>query len=248
MPTATATPVAIDSPTPAISSTWERPADGMVMVYVPEGEFTMGGNDGSSNEQPVHTVYLDAYWIDQTEVTNGIYSVCVQAGACQPPRNTSSTTQTSYYGNSQYADYPVIYVAWNDAQAYCAWADARLPTEAEWEKAARGTDARTYPWGNTTPNTNLLNFNRNVDDTTAVGNYPSGASPYGALVADWTSETYYGSSPSSNPTGPTSGDLHVLRGGSWHDPEYFVRSAYRGGDPPDYYNIIIGFRCVLASP
>jgi serine/threonine-protein kinase len=227
----------------------------MLMVYVPEGEFTMGTTDGASDEQPVHTVNLDAYWMDRTEVTNGMYALCVQAGACQQPRNTSSPTQTNYYGTSQFADYPVIYVAWNDAQAYCAWADARLPTEAEWEKAARGTDARTYPWGNTVPNTDLLNFNRNVGDTSAVGKYPSGASPYGALdmagnvdewVADWFGETYYGSSPSSNPTGPTSSNFRVYRGGSWHDPEYFARSAYRGGDPPDYYNIVIGFRCALS--
>ena len=250
-------PVATVASLPGIGSTLERPADGMVMVYVPGGEFSMGSTTGSSNEQPVHKVYLDAYWMDQTEVTNGMYALCVQAGSCQPPHDSSSAMQTSYFGTTQYVDYPVIYVSWNDARAYCAWADARLPTEAEWEKAARGTDARTYPWGNTAPNTDLLNFDRNIGDTTKVGNYPATVSPYGALdmagnvdewVADWFDETYYSSSPSSNPTGPASGEYRVYRGGSWHDPEYFARSAYRGGDPSDYFNIVIGFRCAGTSP
>ena len=110
--------------------------DGMVMVYVPAGEFQMGSENGSSDEKPVHTVDLDAFWIDQTEVTNAMYARCVDAGECDPPSSFRSSTHDSYYGNPEFDDYPVIYVSWNDAIAYCEWADSRLPTEAEWEKAA----------------------------------------------------------------------------------------------------------------
>jgi len=267
-PVATKTPSPTEAPSPTetplvgLGYTLTRPADEMVMVYVPEGEFSMGSNDGLPDEQPVHTVYLDAYWMDQTEVTNGMYAMCVQAGACQLPSDSSSYTHPSYYANSQFADYPVIFVAWNDAQAYCAWADARLPTEAEWEKAARGESGFSYPWGNTYPTCSLANFwlsngDACVGDTSAVGSYPTGASPYGALdmagnvlewVADWFGETYYGSSPSSNPTGPASGDSRMLRGGACYTDESVIRSAHRIYFSPDKHYNYIGFRCVLASP
>jgi formylglycine-generating enzyme required for sulfatase activity len=234
----------------------------MVMVAVPEGEFTMGSNDGLPDEQPVHTVFLDAYWIDQSEVTNGMYAVCVQAGACQAPSDASSYKQPSYYGNPQFADYPVIFVAWEEAQAYCAWAGGRLPTEAEWEKAARGENGFTYPWGDTYPTCALANFSVSnggacVGDTAAVGSTPAGASPYGALdmagnvlewVADWFSEAYYGSSPSSNPTGPAAGDYRVLRGGACFTDESVIRATHRISFRPDKHYNYVGFRCVLASP
>ncbi|MEW5939257.1 MAG: SUMF1/EgtB/PvdO family nonheme iron enzyme, partial [Chloroflexota bacterium] len=248
---------------------WTRPADGMTMLYIPEGSFEMGSNDGSSDEKPVHTVMLDAYWMDQTEVTNAMYALCVNDGECDPPQYTKSYTRSSYYGDSEYDDYPVIYVDWNQASAYCQWAGARLPTEAEWEKAASWDDdrkeKRVYPWGDTF-NGSLLNFcdtncpfdyaDKNSDDgyadTAPVGSYPGGASFYGLLdmagnvwewVADWYSESYYASSPSSNPLGPSSGQYRALRGGSWNLNGYGVRSSYRGRNTPDgiYYNI--GFRC-----
>jgi serine/threonine-protein kinase len=231
-------------------------------VYIPAGEFLMGSNSDSwaySDERPQHNVSLDAYWIDQTEVTNAMYALCVQAGICQPPGSSSSYTRTSYYGNSLFANYPVIYVDWNDAQAYCSWADRRLPTEAEWEKAARGTDGRIYPWGDTSPNCSLANFWGNsgacVGDTTATGQYPSGASPYGVLdmagnvwewVTDFYGHAYYGSSPISNPTGPALGKLRVLRGGSWYGSMKLIRSAYRSGDYFARRNGLFGFRCVLS--
>lgn len=259
LPTETRTSTASPTPTLGIGSTWTRPADGMVMVYVPEGEFTMG-SDSYDNEQPVHTVYLDAFWIDETEVTNAMYALCVRAGACDPPSDTSSYTRTSYYGNMQYDNYPVNYVSWNDAQAYCAWADARLPTEAEWEKAARGTDGRTYPWGNTSPTCNLANYrpsgNGCAGDTSAVGSYLAGASPYGALdmagnvwewVNDWYDENYYSQSPTSNPQGSASGQDRVVRGGSWGYRGIDVRSAVRDWFGPDFANDDIGFRCVRGT-
>ena len=136
--------------------------DGMMMVYVPEGEFEMGTTDDRMDElidrnvwddgwndaeQPAHMVYLDAYWFDMTEVTNGQHALCVADGACEEPHLARSLTRESYYGDPEFEDYPVLYVDWYMAETYCIWAGRRLPTEAEWEKAARGTDGRFYPWG-----------------------------------------------------------------------------------------------------
>jgi eukaryotic-like serine/threonine-protein kinase len=264
MPTATLTAIAIhtltpmSTATPGVGSTWTRSIDGMVMVYVPAGEFSMGSNY-YFNSQPIHTVYLYAYWIDKTEVTNSMYAKCVSARECPAPSSLSSSTRSSYYGNPQYADYPVIYVGWHDAQSYCLWAVMHLPTEAEWEKAARGTDGRIYPWGNTSPNKSLLNYNENIGDTTAVGSYPSGASPYGALdmagnVWEWVydayDEAYYANSPLSNPNGPfyTYNLQRVRRGGAWNINENYVNAAYRLWPGPmgsEYASI--GFRCARAA-
>lgn len=232
-----------------------RSADGMVMVYVPKGKFIMGSPDNVSysDEHPQHTVYLDGFWFDKTEVTNSMYALCVQAGKCQPPHETSSFTRGSYYGNFQYDDYPVIFVDWNQANTYCSWVGGRLPTEAEWEKAARGIDGSTYPWGNTDPTCSVANFQGCVGDTSSAGSYPSGVSPYGALdmagnvwewVADWYSDSYYSSSTSCNPTGPSSGTDRVLRGGSWYNVVHVASSAYRNWFYPDgWSNFVIGFRC-----
>ena len=148
-----------------IGSSKTSPKDGMVMLFVPAGEFQMGYADGKADEQPVHTVYLDAFWIDQTEITNQEYLLCVKAGACNQPvqgahtaLRVDSSTHEIYYGNPEFNDYPVLYVNHIQADEYCHWAGRRLPTEAEWEKAARGTDGRLYPWGNELPNETLLNF------------------------------------------------------------------------------------------
>ncbi len=273
------TPVSTAMPPVVISGTQVSPVDGMTMVLVPAGNFTMGSNAGdllticnqfyndcSQNwftaEEPVHTVYLDAYWIDQTEVTNDMYAKCVQAGACQPPSDPSSSSRTSYYGDPQYVNYPVIYVNQNDALTYCAWTGRRLPTEAEWEKAARGENGYAYPWGNSVPTCSLANYLGNngtpcTGDTTAVGSYPAGTSHYGGLdmagnvwewTADWYDPAYYGSSPSSNPAGPDAGQSHVLRGGSWLYDGYKLRSANRGIGVSSLKSDNLGFRCVLASP
>jgi serine/threonine-protein kinase len=247
----------------------------MVMVYVPEGEFEMGTTDEqrdrfvdediweatwNTNEQPVHTVYLDAFWIDQTEVTNGQYALCVADGACQAPHSSESDTRINYYGNPEFEDYPVVYADWPMADAYCTWAGRRLPTEAEWEKAARGTDGRTYPWGEGI-DTTLANYGGESvgnSDTKAVGSYIDGASPYGALdmagnvrewVADEFDNRYYHDSPSENPSGPTfTGTRRVIRGGSWQATANSTRSACRYPLRADHRDFPSnGFRCA-ASP
>jgi eukaryotic-like serine/threonine-protein kinase len=226
--------------------------DGMVLLYVPAGEFTLGSNAGRDNEKPPHTVYLDAYYIDQTEVTNVLFAKCVQAGACQSPDAGFSFTRGDYYGNPLFDKFPVIKVSWNDADAYCRWAGRRLPTEAEWEKAARSEDGRTYPWGNDAPTASRLNFFFGVGDTTEVGQYPSGASPYGAMdmagnvwewVADWYGETYYAGSTEHNPAGPSSGDDRVARGGAWDAGAPLVRASVRYKINPGYRFDYLGFRC-----
>jgi serine/threonine-protein kinase len=267
--------------------------DGMVMVFVPAGDFLMGSDpvkdvNTAPEEQPQHTINLKDYWIDQTDVTNAMYAAFVQAtgyktdaekggwgwaftnnawnkvnGAdWQHPQGTGSSLQGL-------DNHPVVLVSWADSQAYCKWAGRRLPTEAEWEKAARGTDGRLFPWGDQPPAANLLNFadknlpldwtdksaNDGYEFTSPVGNYPAGASPYGALdmagdaiqwVADWFSAKYYPTSPMDNPTGPASGDSHVVRGGSWTNDLISVRSASRSGDIPDERSASLGFRCAVS--
>ena len=222
------------------------------MVFVPQGEFAIGSTAGDINEQPVHRVFLDAFWIDQVEVTNGQYQQCAAEGACTNPAPAGSFTRDRYYDADEYADFPVIHVNWYQAKDYCTWAGGRLPTEAEWEAAARGTDGRTFPMGNAIDRRNA-NYAGFVGDTTRVGSYPSGASPYGVLdmagnvwewVSDWYGEDSYRDSTSRNPTGPSSGKSRVLRGGSWEDDADLVRSANRNWNDPQNSTTTWGFRCV----
>jgi len=252
---ATQTPSPTATTVLGIGSTSRSLKDGMLLVYVPAGEFTMGSNDGEDDEKPEHQVYLDAFWIDQTEVTNTMYAKCVEVNQCNLPSSKRSVKHSSYFGNPEFGEYPVIYVSWADALAYCLWAGRTLPTEAQWEKAARGTDGRTYPWGNILPKDTLLNYNNIFGDTTRVGLFPDGGSIYGALdmagnvwewVGDWYDETYYRISPASNPEGPDSGQFRVLRGGSYYYGDYGIRSSARNPVSPVDANSNIGFRCALS--
>ncbi len=229
------------------------------MVLVEAGNFVMGSTRGDLDERPIHSVYLNDYYIDKYEVTNALYEPCVRAGVCKPPVRTDSYTQNSYYGNPRYNDYPVVYVDWSMAKAYCEWRGADLPTEAHWEKAARASDEPIYPWGNEL-DCNKANYTDGsrvcVGGTTKVGSYESGKSPYGMYdmagnvwewVTDWYSESYYSTSiSSSNPFGPDFGRARVARGGSWTRPQGEIRSANRINYAPTYYNFDLGFRCAAA--
>jgi formylglycine-generating enzyme required for sulfatase activity len=261
-PTATLTPKPTDTPRPTatptlgIGSTQVALIDGAPMVYVPAGEFVMGSND-HDDEKPPHTVYLDAFWMDKFEVTNALYKKCVDAGKCATPSERKSNTRATYYGTSPFDNFPVIYVSWNDARAFCAWAGKRLPTEAEWEKSARGpatsaNNPRIFPWGNAFDKTLLNSAEGGKRDTTAIGSYPTGASLYGALdlagnvwewTADWYDATYYKTSPTRNPRNDAAGQQRVLRGGSWYDQQSFVRAASRISYLPDQRYPDVGFRC-----
>jgi formylglycine-generating enzyme required for sulfatase activity len=276
--------------TRAPGETWTRPSDGMTMVYVPAGEFVQGSDRDAveyardlckaytgdlalvlcvyetyQDERPAHTAALDGFWIDKTEVTNVRYRRCVEAGRCTAPEEGGSFTRETYYGDSAYDDYPVVWVTWQQASDYCAWAGGRLPKEAEWEYAARGPESRVFPWGDGFDGTRLNYCDSNCEpghtdetvddghaDTAPVGSYPKGASWCGALdmagnvrewVADWFGE--YPLRRQVNPAGPTVGHSRIPRGGCWLDRPDNTRSANRGGVSPDYTRHKVGFRCAM---
>jgi formylglycine-generating enzyme required for sulfatase activity len=230
-------------------------ADGMTQVFVPAGEFLMGTDvkKEAQKNRPLHAVTLSAFWIDQTEVSNEMYAKCVAEKKCPPP---FSEEFNRYYGKSKYANYPVVYIPWEGADKYCQWAGRRLPTEAEWEKAARGTDGRLYPWGNEPPTMSLANYDNAIGEPVEVDRYPLGASPYGALnmvgnvrewVADWFHEFFYLAGIIDNPIGPPSGTLKSLRGGSYLDDENEIRVFNRFFHAPGSPGINRGFRCASSA-
>jgi eukaryotic-like serine/threonine-protein kinase len=222
-------------------------ADGMVQVYVPAGEFLMGKPGEPDSNSPQRTIYLDAFWIDQVEVSNTMYEKCVKDGVCSLP----ALSDNPYYGKWVYRNYPVAYANWTQAVTYCEWAGRRLPTEAEWEKAARGTDGRKYPWGNETPNPRYANYSESlIGEAVPVYRYPMGASPYGALnmvgnmrewVADWYSDSYYSEMPERNPTGPAEGFERSLRSGAYD--AFDILAAKRYKHQPQSAGLSRGFRC-----
>ena len=243
------------------------PKDGMVQVYVPAGKFLMGSRaddpDAWDHEKPQHEVYLDAYWIDKTPVTNAMFAKFVQERGymTQAERAKDKYTWRTPRGSGSNLtgkdNHPVVCISWNDAIAYAAWAGRRLPTEAEWEKAAGGTDGRKWPWGNNPPTKQFCNFDMNVGDTTPVDNYLDGASPYGALnmvgnVWEWCYDTYsanyYACSPKANRQGSQFlSKFKVLRGGSWWNtvPDSRVRDRIRSF--AHYRDEFRGFRCAQSD-
>ncbi len=228
---------------------WSAPADVThEMVLVPAGDFIMGSDDGDADEQPVRAVFLDAFFIDVFEVSVGQYRACVDEGTCAPP---TSASLCNWY-TSMPDDHPINCMYWNDADTYCRWAGLRLPNEAEWEKAARGVDQRTFPWGEDFDRGKANYGDGGIMRTTPVDAYPDGVSPYGAWdmagnvfdwVADWYHEHHYATAGSDNPLGPDSGTFRVLRGGShWFDAT-LMRSSNREPYHPLSTDVDIGFRC-----
>lgn len=253
---------------------WEADyGDGIIMIYIPSGEFTMGLYKGADPENRRNKVYLDGYWIGKTEVTVGQYMKFVNETETHYPAwrepgseyNIETGTNDFYkkMGEALTGDnYPIVSISWTDTVAYCDWLSEQkgmkivLPTEAQWEKASRGTDGRTYPWGNGKVTGQLANISPNeVDDgyryTSPVGSFPSGSSPFGALdmsgnvwewCEDWYSSDYYKYSPYKNPVGPNRGEFRVLRGGSWVFVSDFCRCAFRDFGLPVFRNNGVGFR------
>jgi len=239
-----------------------RSSDGMEMVYVTGGSFVL--SEQGSGGPGAHQVTLDSYWIDQTEVTNLQYALCVEAGACRAPTTCAWGDPT--YEDEAYQDHPVICVTWQMASAYCAWAGGRLPTEAEWDYAARGPERSRYPWGDRFDET-LSNtcdascphdgardpdYDDGYAQTSPVGSYPDGASWCGAMdmsgnVWEWVFDRYatYETVDQENPQGPSGGSERVIRGGSWYDTPDFNRLDHRHPYDPRDYNHLIGLRCVV---
>ncbi len=224
--------------------------DGAPMVLVPAGEFIMGSEKGDEDEAPAHRVYLNAFYIDKFEVTNGRFAKYVEAIQSEPPWGFTDKETPMIH-----AERPVRWVSWMDAMSYCLWLGKRLPTEAEWEKAARGTDERTYPWGNDppTPVHAVYGLKEGGAETVSViGNHHMGQSPYGVQdlagnlyewVMDWYADNFYSNSPAINPRGPGEGTAKVQRGGSYINTPYRLRSSFRTKGDPTEQDPNVGFRC-----
>ena len=257
---------------PALPTDTIQPTEEMFqpeMIFIPSGEFEMGAKpeigfqicletregcalEDFEDESPVHSVFLEDYWIFKYEVTNAFYRICVEAGGCAPP------AVSEFYNNPYYAEHPAVHVDWFAAAQFCKWAGGRLPTEAEWEKAALGETGWVYPWGDVADcdkaNYSGCNFG---EVTLPIGSYPAGASVYGVMdmagnaaewTADWYDPEFYVLSPEENPLGPDSGELKTARGGSWKNLAVGIRSTNRGGNFPEVFSSGVGFRCVVSVP
>jgi len=247
-PTATLVPVPLSGPQNGTTMRW---IDGSTLAYVAPSEFIMG-NGGY--DAPIRTVALDGFWIYQTKVTNRMYAQCVAVGACSAP---ALELGGPVYSNPQYANHPVVGVTWNQAQTYCGWAQGQLPTEAQWEKAARGAGGSPYPWGVDKPGCDLLNLGYCMGHTSEVDAFPDGRSPYGLYdmagnvfewVADWYDPAYYTNAPAANPAGPDNGTYRSIRGSSFETDFDQVESAVRHFGSQSYHNRDLGFRCVVNAP
>lgn len=271
-PTPSPLPAPTQAPTPTPQPIITE--SGSRMLYMAGGIFRMGNDDGENNERPSQLIRLDPYFIDETEVTNGQYAQCVAAGVCSPPRSNQATYHDAYYGAPAYDDYPVIQVSWYDAQTFCDWRDARLPSEAEWEKAAGFDPVQSiklrYPWGDAFDGTKLnycdngcpldkqdATVNDGHQDTAPVGSYMDGRSPIGLYdmagnvmewVDDWYDPRAYADMTDTNPRGPLEGEFKTLRGGSWLSAADEVTVTIRGSFDPTVARANLGFRCAMNAP
>jgi formylglycine-generating enzyme required for sulfatase activity len=229
------------------------PPDGMVLI--PGGEFLMGAEDGLPDARPMHRVYVGGFWLDKFEVTNRQYRQCAEGGGCAVPKDRSA------YDDASRTEHPVTNVTWNQARGYCRWLGKRLPTEAEWEKAARGTDGRLYPWGNSDEmvraRAKTVDQKAVKNGTEPVGTLSFALSPYGVAdlvmnvsewVNDWYAEEFYRASPPRDPQGPVRGSFRVLRGGEPTSRPLELRASYRGWDDVTYWGPTLGFRCAEDLP
>jgi formylglycine-generating enzyme required for sulfatase activity len=267
-PIQTPEPMIPQNPTIGSTISW---FDTSTLVYVPGGEFVMGADEPEKQDfNPAHPVNVNGFWIYSTKVTNEMYNLCVSLGQCTPAVSTSEelgatlsgTSLVSYFTSPEdngYAlkDLPATNVTWGQADNYCKWAGGRLPTEAEWEKTARGEESNIQPWGDDTPSCDLLNFQECGGFLSNVLDYPDGMSDYKALdmagnahewVNDWYAKDYYTKSPSSNPTGPVDGEKRSVRGSSFGSEGELVPSYIRNSLEPDQHRLDVGFRCVVDDP
>jgi formylglycine-generating enzyme required for sulfatase activity len=228
-----------------------EPRSGIEFVFIPAGEFVMGAAE-EDDARPLHPVRLPAFWMSRTEITREQYRRFI---------TETKRAEPAHWGHELFArpGSPVIGVTWEDAAAFCAWCGGRLPTEAEWEYAARGADGRRYPWGNEPPDRTRAVFHRDIgfDGTAPVGSAKGGASPFGLLdmagsvfewCADWYAADYYSGSPVEQPRGPSTGTQRVIRGGAWVSLPDACRAAARQQYPPDKPSILIGARVARSSP
>ncbi len=251
LPTDTDTPEPTPTPTITPLPAEITDAHGLPMVLVPAGEFIMGsdGHDQAA-ARPAHPVYLDDFYIDVYEVSQARYKECLDAGGCTITPGTGSLLNRPVWD-----DHPMMDITWYDAQEYCEWRGGSLPTEAQWEKAARGTDQRRFPWGNEPVTCERARYGECGWMTSPIGTHPAGASPYGVqdmagnaweLIYDWYQQDYYEVSPYENPTGPAeSTGYKSERGGAWFYEAALMTAIWRNNLPPDAHYLYVGFRCVI---
>ena len=260
-PTATTEPTATEIPptnTPKPSATPQptvlpaeiTDAHGIPMVLVPAGEFVMGSDRDQAAARPAHTVYLDDFYIDVYEVSQTRYKECLAAGGCELTPGTGELLNRPVWD-----EHPMMDITWYDAQEYCEWRGGSLPTEAQWEKAARGTDERKFPWGNEPVTCERARYGECGWMTAPIGTHPAGASPYGVqdmagnaweLIYDWYQQDYYSVSPAENPTGPEEPTGYKSeRGGAWFYEADLMTAIWRNNLPPTAHYLYVGFRCVI---
>jgi len=263
----------LPAPRPTEISDHDPKGNRILMRFIPAGDFRMGTNEKDAmakclqfstdcpevvlkGEAPEQTIHLDDFYMDKFEVTNKLYLACVDAGICDPPKELSTYSRPDYFGKPEYDNYPVVFVDWFMAKAYCEWREARLPTEAEWEKAARGPEGNTYPWGDGIDNTRA-SYDGNVKDSMPVGSYEDGKSTYGVYdlagnVWEWVNSKYasypYEAADGREDPENDGNTARIYRGGAWNNDANMLRSSYRTAYNPFDTTHNKGFRCAHSLP